>query len=81
MYDAGHGPHEPLLDLVVGAVVAQDDLETHLVPHSSRLRRAACGAEREDEDDGAVANGTDVPSVVPVDAHSLVAKGGGRRVC
>ena len=81
MYDVGHGPHEPLLDLVVGAVVAQDDLETHLVPHSSRLRRAACGAEREDKDDGAVAEGTDAQDVVPVDARSLVAKGGGRQIC
>ena len=80
MYDAGHGPHEPLLDLVVGTVVAQGDLEARLVPHSSRLRRAASGAKREDEDKNAVTDGTDAPGIVPVDARSLVAKGGGKQV-
>ena len=71
------------------AVVAQGDLEARLVPHlpseqpsrtkeMDRSRRAADGAERGDED--AVADGKDAPGVGPVDARSLVVKGGGGRV-
>ena len=77
----GHGPHEPLLDLVIGTVVAQGNTELHLVPHSSGLRRAACGAKRENKDDATISDGTYVPGAVLVDVCSLVTKGSGRRVC
>ena len=81
MYDAGHGPHEPLLDIVVGTVVSQDDLEACLVPYSSRLRRSASGATHEDKDEGAVTNRIYAFGVVSVDARSLVVKGGDKQVC
>ena len=64
LYEAGYKPHELLLYLLIYTVVAQGDLEACLVPHSSRLRRAASGAKREDEDK--VTDGTDAPDVVPV---------------
>ena len=51
------------------------------MPHSSRLQQAASGDEREDKDEDTVTDGTDVPGGVPVDTHSLVAEGGGKRVC
>ena len=51
------------------------------MPQCFGLRQAACGAEREDEDNGAVTNGTDALGIVSVDAHLLVVKGGDRRVC
>ena len=52
--------------------MAQGDFEARLVPHLSRLRQTASGAGREDKDEDAVTDGTYLPCVVPVGAHSLV---------
>ena len=80
MRGTGHGPHGPVLDIVVDTVMVQGDCVAHLVLHSSRLQWAACGIKHEDKDEYTVANGTDAPGVVPVNTHSFAAQGGGRRV-